>query len=269
MFLLSDENCACLSFTCCHCGESYGPRILPSHDMLSPCHVINDASFGVENIRFNRGTRGKCLNTFAGTLDKPTRLYLPASHTGHVSSSAYSRLNNTHPFLHASMASYLSPSLLTIVVAVPSLVGNEFGKGRMTFEKRCSSSEMHAFDTLCVRQTFMNNNVLSSLDKFEPQNRGVLHSSFRAEAPSNAKRPSSPSASKLPSRSTGSSLSSSSSWLSLIESDELPSSLPASLPAPLPALPSQTEACQRNLSSGIAHCTLTTLGRESLLHACN
>jgi hypothetical protein len=117
-------------------------------DKFSACQVINDANCGVENIRFNRGARGKCLSTLVGTLDKPTLLNLPDSQIGHVSNSAYSRLNSTQPFLQASMASYFNPRRLTMAVATPSLVGNEFGNGNITFENKCSNSVMHAFDTL-------------------------------------------------------------------------------------------------------------------------
>lgn len=169
--------------------------------------------------------RGKCLNTFAGTLDRPTRLYLPASHTGQVCSSACSRLNNTHPFLQASMLSYFNPILLTMLVAVPSLLGNEFGNGKMILENRWSNSVMHSLLTLCVRHTFMNNKVLSSLLKFDPQNKGVLHSSLRAESPSNAELLCCPSASE--SVSGTSSTPSCSSSLSLPDSAVLSASLPA------------------------------------------
>jgi hypothetical protein len=194
-------------FTCCHCSESYGPRILPSLDMFSPCHVIKEASSGVENILFNRGTRGKCLNTFQGTLDTPTRLNLPASHIGQVSKVANSRLNKTHPFLHASMASYLNPNRLTMAVATPSLVGNEFGTGNITLENKCSNSVMHALLTLCVRHTFIN---------------------IRAEAPSNDELQFSPHAACSPSSSEESSFSSSSSSSEVKGSDDpmLPCSLP-------------------------------------------
>ena len=198
--------------------------------MLSPCQVINDASCGVENILFRRGTNGKCLSTFIGTLDSPTLLYLPASHMGQVSSSAYSRLNSTQPFLHASMALYLKPSLETMVVAIPSLVGSEFGKGRMTFENKCSNSVMHALVTLCVRQTFMNNKVLSNLDKSDPQKRGVLHSSLSADASSKAVQPLSPSSSASPSISAANASSFSSASMSLPESALLHVSLSALQP---------------------------------------
>jgi hypothetical protein len=196
--------------------------------MFSPCHVIKEASSGVENILFNRGTRGKCLNTFQGTLDTPTRLNLPASHIGQVSKVANSRLNKTHPFLHASMASYLNPNRLTMAVATPSLVGNEFGTGNITLENKCSNSVMHALLTLCVRHTFINISVLSSLDKLLPQNRGVRHSLFRAEAPSNDELQFSPHAACSPSSSEESSFSSSSSSSEVKGSDDpmLPCSLP-------------------------------------------
>jgi hypothetical protein len=116
--------------------------------MFSLCHVINEASCGVENILFKRGTNGKCLNTFTGTLERPTRLNLPASQTGQVSRSAFSRRKSTQPFLQASMASYLKPSRVSMDVAIPSLVGSEFGTGNITFENKCSSSVMHALVTL-------------------------------------------------------------------------------------------------------------------------
>ena len=230
MFLLSAENSRCLSLTCCHCGESYGPRILPSLDMLSPCQVIKDANCGVENILFKRGTNGKCLNTFIGTLDSPIRLYLPASHMGQVSNSVYSRLNSTHPFLHASMASYLKPSLETMVVAIPSLVGSEFGKGRMTVENKWSNSVMHALVTLCVRQTFMNNKVLSNLVKPDPQKRGALHSSLRADASAKVVQPLSPSLSASPSMFAANASSFSSASMSLPESALLHVSMSAFQP---------------------------------------
>lgn len=154
---------------CSHCGESTGPHILLSSDKFLACHVIRDANCGVENILLNRGPKGKCLNTFMGTLDNPRVLYLPAWQVGQNSISVYSFLYKTHPFLHASMALYCRPIRLSMVVAFPSLVGMEFGVGKITLDSKCNSSFMHAFDTLYVRHTFMNINVLSSLDRLDPQ----------------------------------------------------------------------------------------------------
>lgn len=185
-FLWSASKSACLALMCSHCGESGGPLIFPSPDMLSPCHVMSAARCGVENILLSRGMRGKCLRTFIGTLDIPTRLYRGAWHIGHVSKSAFPFLNNTQPFLHASIASYLSPSRPNILLASPSLLGSEFGDGKITVASRCSISLMHAFVALCVRQTFMTIKVASNLDKLDPQKRGVWDSSVMADASWNA-----------------------------------------------------------------------------------
>ena len=92
--------------------------------------------------------------------------------------SAYSRLNKTHPFLQTSIALYCNPSRHSIVVAAPSLLGNEFGEGKITLENSCSNSVMHALLILCVRQTFITNNVVSNLDSPDPQNKGVVYSSL-------------------------------------------------------------------------------------------
>jgi hypothetical protein len=90
-----------------------------------------------------------------------------------------------------------------MVVAIPSLVGSEFGVGNITFANKCNNSVMHALVTLCVRQTFMKSNVESNLDKLEPQYRGVLHSSLSEDAPSKAVQPPGPSSSASPSTSSG------------------------------------------------------------------
>ena len=189
MFRLSSSNSACFPLTCAHVGESYGPCILLSFEIFPACHDIKEASCGVENIRLSLGINGKCLNTLLGTVDIPTLLYLQALHTGHVSVSAYSFLNNMHPFLHACIASYFNPSRLNILVAIPSLVGKEFGVGKITLENKCNNSLIHSFVTLCVRQTFKNIRVVSSRVRCDPQKRGVLDSSFRATSPSNPVRP--------------------------------------------------------------------------------
>ena len=148
MLRLSASNPACLALMWSHCGESKGPRILPSFEVLFECHVIRAAMCGVENILRKRGMRGKWRSTLFGTLDMPTLLYLGALHNGHASMSAYSPLNSTHPFLHASIVSYFSPRRLSMDVATPSLPGSEFGEGKITFENRCSSSLMQAFVAL-------------------------------------------------------------------------------------------------------------------------
>ena len=101
---------------------------------------------------------------------------------GHVLRSASSRLYSTHPFLQTSIQSYFSPNLQSMLEAIPSLLGREFGVGRMTFDSRCSNSFMHAFVTLCVRHTFMNMSVVSNLDRLEPQYKGVVDSSLSAVA---------------------------------------------------------------------------------------
>ena len=86
------------------------------------------------------------------------------------------------PSFLVMMASYLNPSRLNIVVAASSLVGKEFGDGRITFEKRFNNSFMHALLALCVQHTFKNINMVSNLDSLDPQNRGVVDSSLRAAA---------------------------------------------------------------------------------------
>jgi hypothetical protein len=113
-----------------------------------------------------------------------------------------------------------------MAVATLSLAGKEFGEGNITLENRHNNSVMHAFDTLWVRHTFITINVQSSLDKLEPQKRGVRHSSLSTEAPSNPVLQFSPTSVFSHSTSIASSLSSSTSSLELPDEAVLPASLP-------------------------------------------
>ena len=150
--------------------------------MFSLCQVISEASSGVENIRFSLGINGKCLSTFHGTLDCPTHLYRSDWHNGHVSASAYSFLNKMHPFRHACTELYCNPSRSSIFVATATLVGMEFGVGRIAVDNNLNNSFMQVFVTLCVRHTFITSRVPSSLEREAPQNRGVLDSSLKASS---------------------------------------------------------------------------------------
>lgn len=147
-FLLSASKSGWLVLIWSHCGESYGPCIFPSFDIFVACHVINNANCGVENICLRRGMTGKCLSTLNGTLDCPTLLNRGALHRGHISKSTYPALNNTHPFRHASIALYSSPSRPSILLAMPSLRGSELGDGKITVDNNYNISFIHAFVVL-------------------------------------------------------------------------------------------------------------------------
>jgi hypothetical protein len=119
-----------MNFHCCECGACL---TYPSWFQLFQCHIINLACAGLLYICCSLGFNGKWCNTFQGTIDFLTYMYLGSSHLIHCFALTCSPQNNMHPF--GQMTSYVGPSLFKVFEASYSNDGNVFGVGNIFLKK--------------------------------------------------------------------------------------------------------------------------------------